>query len=132
MDGDLRPPRLRSLEDVLRHAARLSHYGDLFVQGRRPWKVTRDAVVAVLPKVSKDITWEDKEYPHRRFIRENKLRYLIDVPAVQDVVSNARAQRRGSMDDLTLAFDYYIGHDAFIAFEEIPRPASSKRSVRQR
>ncbi|MFN4097054.1 MAG: hypothetical protein ACK4GG_09820 [Sphingomonas sp.] len=80
------------------------------------WRLASRSVTLV----SGEVPPEDEDLPDAgvpEFAKQNGLTRAIDVPTLQDVVSNALSQRPSAMpEDLLRAFIFYHRQDAFIEF----------------
>ena len=68
--------------------------------------------------VSEEVPPEEEDLPDAgvpALAKRNGLTQAIDVPTLQDVVSNAMSQKpSATLEDLFRAFIFYYRHDAFI------------------
>lgn len=80
------------------------------------WRLTSRSVTLV----SEEVPPEDEDLPDAgvpEFAKQNGLTPAIEVPTLQDVVSNALSQRPSATpEDLFRAFIFYHRQDAFIEF----------------
>lgn len=77
---------------------------------------TLDSISAILE--SDEVPNEFEDTPNAgipEFAKRNNLIQALPVTVVQDIVTNAKAQKpTASMEDLFRAFQYYYENDAFI------------------
>lgn len=71
---------------------------------------TACAVLKVVPNA------DDDDVPE--FVKDHELQYAMHISQVQDIVINARLQRKDSTPDMLVqAFLFYYDRDAFIDFD---------------
>ena len=103
-------PELRRLSAVLLESSRLPWNHALYLPSDEEWSLfSRCAVL--------DEDESDGEDETRKFASQHGLAYALGVQQIQDIMTNARAQRpNASAEELFEAFLYYYDHDAYISF----------------
>ena len=101
---------LLKLGDVLGNADTLPWDHAVYLPTDGQWDESSLAVV-----LDPDGAAEDEEEPP--LAKAHGLKYALDVATLQDVIANAREQRRDiDLSGLLRALLYYCENDAFIAF----------------
>jgi|GEM_PF-3184193 len=105
--------KLLKLGTVLQELHNYSWNKDsVFLQDEYPWNPS--SVCAVLQPQDKD--YEPNEID-LDYAKRNDLKETLSVRTAQQIVENARQQKKGiSESELVDAFNYYFGNDAFILF----------------
>jgi len=108
---------LRTLGELLLSVETQPDKAWLFLPLTGNWTLETSAVVLELEEVPPEL--EDKpDAGIPAFARQNMLKCILPVLALQDIVSNAREQKsRATAADLLMAFNHYYERDAFIEFE---------------
>ncbi len=102
---------LMDLRTVLEKATSLTWSDALFMPPDRPRSLDTPCIV----HDADDVEDDDLDLPNVAI--SHAFDYVIGIQTVQSIVENARLQKAdASIDDLFNAFEYYLGHDAFITF----------------
>jgi hypothetical protein len=104
---------IQTLGDFVQNAHTLPWQFAVFLAGRPPFGAeTRGAVL------DPDECDPDQDPPLPEFARENGFACTLPVQTLQDICENARMQRGSclTVDDLIVAFNFYVANDAFIDF----------------
>jgi hypothetical protein len=90
--------------------------GWVYLPTNKPWTLESDAAILKSEEVPPELE-DDPEAGIPAFAKQNDLMQALPVGTVQDIVKNAKTQRREPPAELLLkAFLFYYDHDAFIIF----------------
>jgi hypothetical protein len=88
----------------------------VYLPANEVWTLSSKSVVLESEEVAPEFEDEpDADIPE--FAKTNNLKRVLSVSNIQDIVSNARAQKLDvTVEELFQAFEYYYKNDAFINF----------------
>ena len=107
---------MTTLRQILQEMDQKPSTAWLYLPVSQEWDLDSQCAILESEEVPPDLE-DDPEAGIPVFAKKNGLKQVLPVATVQDIVSNARAQRpRLDIGDLLTAFLFYYKNDAFIAF----------------
>jgi len=86
----------------------------LYAQYEAPWSVETLCAMLPLEQIILDDDGNSLEEEDPEFAVENNLQYALTSEEIEDVIANAKHQKRTiSVEELVEALNYYYRHDAF-------------------
>jgi hypothetical protein len=105
-----------SFEEILETIMNQSQVSWVYLPQARNWNLNSESAILESEEVPPELEDEpDAGVP--QFAKDHGLMQVVPVATLQDIVSNARAQRPlANSADLFRAFEFYYERDAFIQF----------------
>jgi hypothetical protein len=104
--------KLQELSEILLEVNR-SGNGYVYVQGQPPWSLSSLAII---------FPWDgyvELEEIYPELCKSHNLNPAMDIYEAQDVIQNARFQRKGlTMTELLLCFNHFAVNGAFLRLSE--------------